>query len=247
MKPARVATTDAFGAIRSELVAAAARKRIAKRRRRRAIGLFVCVVTLAVTSVAVAITNVSTGIPAIDRLLSEAADPPAPAGPGQPTLVPTAPDLHPLAGSVSRPLEVAVGDGPTYTAVAFLTSDGMLCVALAPGDDPGRSRGVGCTAEPLLRERLGAEPIHVSSGGSRWLIGFARGDVTGVATVGARGRTEAALSEAWNPTPSVDAPMRFFVLPQGSASQAPEPGEIAPGAPRIEVHLDDGRVLAIHP
>jgi hypothetical protein len=247
VRPTRVANTDAFGAIRSELVAAAARRRIAKRRRRRAIGLIACVATLAVTSAALAISNVSTGIPAIDRLLSQAGDSVPPTDSGRSTSVPNAPDLRPLAGSVSRPLEVVIADGARYTAIGFRSSDGMVCVALTPDVDSGRGRGVGCTAARLLRERLGAEPIHISSGASRWLIGFARGDVTGVAAVGSRGRTEAALSDAWNPRSSADAAIRFFVLAPGSSSQAPDPGEVAPTAAHLEVRFDDGRVAAIDP
>lgn len=251
---------DPLAAIRSELVAAARRRVLARRRRRRTGSIALATLgLLTVTSGAFALTNTGTGVPSIDRFLSTATKPPGhPAEealrdhePASPSVNPApTPNLEPMAGSASPPLEVSLGAGERALAVGYGTPDGRMCAALASSEIASEPRDgfVGCVSAAVLADALDTYPAStVASGGrdaSTVLVqGFATEDVKSVVVVGPAGRVEAALAGAWAPGVWRGDRLRVFFAVIDREVDKGTPSFRPPIGLPLEVRLADGRTL----
>jgi hypothetical protein len=245
----RARVDDPLPAIGRQLVAAAARRLNTRRRRIRILlTAVVGVGLLGATGGALAVTDVSTGVPAIDRVLdsgSEVSDGTTPDGPGSEALT-----YQPLPGSVTSPVNVRYGEGRSAVAVAYQSQDEMLCVALAEADTPaGAPQGTGgCLRATLLAAALSRGPVRLSGGSglgaSDMLVhGFTSGDVDRLALTASSGRITASLSEGWTPPRWDGGPVRaFFAVIEGGAAEFK--AQHAFPALMFEARLADGQVLA---
>ena len=203
MRSARV-DDDALGALRAELVTAAGRG-IARRQRRRRVVTAVgaAVVVLVLAAGAAAVTNLSTGVSAIDELLE------GEQGYGGPGGLP--------AGGGTGPVDVRMGDG-VYQFVAFLNRRGEVVTAYAEphrGGVRGGGSGGGPRAADLARtlERRGAM-LHGSSHGPEQQVwwGYADGSVETVRVSGRDGEWKVKMSPPWQPPVKGARPLRLLVV-----------------------------------
>jgi hypothetical protein len=189
---------------------------------------------------AFALSGVSTGVPAIDRLLDGATRDFNDVPPGAPR-----PLFQPQRGSVSDKLKFQFR-GHQYTAVGFRAADGSVCSALVEPESNRANGGIGCIGAPSLRRALAQDPGRLSGGGGRGPTiahGFARADVVSLALTGAGHDGVVALSEAWTPGGQHGEPVRFFYLVTNR-----EPGPRIPLLPdgwRLRARLADGSVVTL--
>lgn len=255
---------DPLAAIRGELVAAARRRLLARRRRRRTLATAIATLgLLTVTSGALALTDIGTGVPSIDRFLNTAPEPPgAPAGvppkdhaPSSQSLNPPPPtNFEPAAGSASPPLDVSLGGGERAQAVGYATRDGKMCAALVRADAPSEQPGfAGCASATMLADTLSRFAAStVSAGGMRagggdsastlLIQGFARENVTSVTVIAPGGRVRAALSDAWMPGAREGGRLRVFFAVVHRESVKDIRTFAAVGLP-LEVQLADGSIV----
>lgn len=190
---------------------------------------------------ALALSGVSTGVPAIDRLLDGATRGVKDVPRGAPR-----PMFQPQRGSVSEKLRFQF-HGHRYTAVGYRAADGSVCSALV---EPGSKRangGIGCIGAPSLRRTLAQGPGRLSGGGGGQqtiLHGFARAEVVGLALSGAGHNGVVALSEAWMPAGEEGQPVRFFYVVMNRDATGPRV-PLLPAGVRIEARLADGSVVTL--
>jgi len=189
---------------------------------------------------ALALSGVSTGVPAIDDLLDGATRDFADVPPGAPR-----PLFQPQPGSVSDKLKFQFR-GHEYTAVGFRAADGSVCTALVEPESKRANGGIGCIGAPSLRRALAQGPGRLSGGGGRRPTishGFARADVVSLALTGAGRDGVVALSEAWRPAGEDGQPVRFFYLVTNRRAGPRVP--LLPDGWRIEARLADGSVVTL--
>jgi hypothetical protein len=195
---------DALAALRAELVSAAGRG-IARRRRRRraATALAAGLALLALAAGAAAVANLSTGVPAIDKLLE------VEHGYGGPGGLP--------AGRGTEPVKVRIGDG-VYQFVAYLNRRGEVVTAFAEphrGGVRGGGSGGGARAADLARtlDRRGAV-LHGSSHGPEQRVwwGYADGSVESVRVSARAGEWRVKMSPPWRPPATGARPLRLLVV-----------------------------------
>jgi hypothetical protein len=210
MNSARV-DHDALAALRAELVAAAGRG-IARRRRRRRAGTAVAAaaVLLALAAGAAAVSNLSTGVSAIDELLDVEHGYGRDGGSGG---LP--------AGRGTEPVDVRIGDG-VYQFVAFLNRRGEVVTAYAEphrGGVRGGGSGGGPRAADLARTlgRRGAV-LHGSAHGPEQRVwwGYADGSVESVRVSASAGEWIVKMSPPWRPPATGARPLRLLVIIDGA-------------------------------
>jgi hypothetical protein len=201
MNGARHVETDALAALREELTRAAARQ-ASKRRppRRAAVGIALAVGLLGATGAAAALTDTSTGVPAVDELL--AIDHMG----GRDGLP---------AGDATEPITVRMGDG-SYQMVAYLTRGSQVRIAFAEPHNGGvrGGSGGGWTAAELARrlERRGTDLQGGTYGPEqRVFYGFAEGAVRSVRVKG-DGDWTVKMTEPWTPQAEGARPLRLLVV-----------------------------------
>jgi hypothetical protein len=226
---------------------------------------------LAVAGAATAIAALTTGVPAVDRMLDDMHEaqqqahqrmPPGPP-PGHEPLPPgvkppPTPDLRPGPGSASRPIQLGPAHGVGRSVgVAYVSRDGMICFAraelLGGGDTaPG---GVGCTTPRGIAKRLERTVGFVSGGGGARgsalvSYGVARADVERVRAFWAGRAVQAKLTERWKPVLASVPPLRLFVTvrPAKRPTRPVDADEVRrlSRPPRIELTLADGRVVELN-
>ena len=218
--------TDPLRAIRIELVAAANRRLKARRRLRRATTIAASLFgILTVAGGAMAVSNVTTGVPAIDRLLQSVSDDSADSTTGRSS--PSKPNYEPLPGGVTPPVEVHLGEAKAAVAIGYQSQHGTLCTALAEDRTapPGEPKGTGgCLRRALLAKALRESPVRIVGvsgiGASSLLVhGFARGEVEAMGLTPRSGQIAAALTDAWTPPRWQGDPLRaFFAVVDGDAA-----------------------------
>lgn len=242
---------DPLAAIREQLVAAARRRRVHRRRRRRGVTLAaVALLLLAAGAGASELAGLSTGVPAVDKLLDVENGSGGSEGSARP-------DIRPGTGGASDPLPAPrLAGGPGGTAVAYVSRDGFICSAFA--DDRHRSEndvrgGTGGCLDPAgLRRRLerrGAVlgAFAVGADGQE-ISGHAAADVTEIRAIGPYGTGTARLTDPWTPRVPGGRPQRFFIAYVPAeidvGDDGVQPGEIdeLTRSPLLEVHFADGSV-----
>ncbi|MEX1142472.1 MAG: hypothetical protein WD993_03575 [Thermoleophilaceae bacterium] len=251
--------TDPIGAIRTELVAAARRRRATRLRRRRlATVAATLVATLACVAAASALTDLGTGIPAIDRFLGNYSRNTDRNIDGPPSLHPSAQlDAVPKLGGPAVAIEVPWGPESERAVASLYTSQGgRLCFALVEPVEPGvgmvRGRQESCHDPQILGSRVREKHAVLSGvtfGESTVVHGYAAPgvDVTGV--TGPKGPLRVRASEAI-PLESPDlAGLRLFVayrtdpLMQRDRWSAATPRGGDPRRYAVHARLDDGRAI----
>jgi hypothetical protein len=253
--PTRHVATDALGALRGELVSAARRRAARRRARTRVLAAAAAaVMLLAIAAAAGALSNFSTGVPTVDKLLQIESGVDAP--PGE-----AGRDLRPGPGAASEPLKVPVMDR-TGHAVAYLSRDGRICHATAQRHPriEGSVRGSfgGCYEPADLARQL--ELRTILWGGSslgpdhRVFSGYAAADVEEIRVVGEDHPMRVGLSPPWTPAAPGAEPLRHFVVVDetdidvgGDGVQMNEIDLISRRAPRLQVRLTGGDVREILP
>jgi hypothetical protein len=190
---------------------------------------------------ALALSGVTTGVPAIDRLLDGATRDFADVPRGAPR-----PLFQPQRGSVSDKLSFEFRRH-RYTAVGFRAADGSVCTALVEPESKRANGGIGCIGAPSLRRALAQGPGRLSGGGGRRPTishGFARADVVSLALTGAGHRGVVALSDAWRPAGEDGQPVRFFYLVTNRQA-GPRLPLLPPRGWRIRARLADGSVVTL--
>jgi hypothetical protein len=205
----RVATrhieSDPLGALRAELVGAARRQAVRRSRRRRVVAAATALLTLlAATAGAAALSEFSTGVPTIDRLLDVEGG----------SLV-----GEPGPGGATEPLSVPTNDG-TAQALAYLSRDGTICHVEAEAhpriDGAVRGGGGGCYQAADLAAKLDREGIVWSAStlgpDRRVFSGYADGDVDRIRVLDDPQAADVQLTKPWTPKmPDAEA-LRFFVI-----------------------------------
>ena len=217
--------------LREELVAAAERRATRRRPARRAtFAIALAGGLLAAGGATAALTDFSTGVPAVDELLAikrfGGAD-----------------GLS--AGNASQPISVQMGDG-TYEMVAFLNRRGEVSIAYAEphrGGVRGGGSGGGLPAADLARrlERRGTLlGDRVTAPSSACTGGFADGEVQSVNVKG-DGDWEVRMSPPWTPRAEGARPLRLLVVIDerdvdvgGDGVQPDEVGLISGSPPELE-------------
>jgi hypothetical protein len=209
---------------------------------RRALLVAAVVVALfALAGGALALSGVSTGVPAIDRLLDESTRSFEDVPPGSPV-----PRFQPQRGSVSEKLRFQF-HRHHYTAVGFRAEDGSVCSALVEPESMRATGGIGCIGARSLRRTLALDPARLSGGGGgpeTILNGVARAEVVSLDLIGAGDHGVVALSEAWRPGGEDSQPIRFFYVVLDVAPAGPR-APLLPESLRIEARLEDGSVTRL--
>jgi hypothetical protein len=179
----------------------------------------------------------------VGRLLHDATVPPVPSPPGITDGAPI-PDVEPLAGSVSDPLEFTVG-GTRYTAVGFQTAQSTVCATLTKVG-AGMRPSTGCLRGRLLRDALARQPAHHFAGGGGGpdgfvRMGFARADAVELTPVERTRDVTVILSEPWRPGPWKGEPIRFFFAFDPDEAGPREGWQALP----LTVRLSDGRIVQV--
>jgi hypothetical protein len=244
--PTRHIETDALGALRKELVTAAGRRLARRRARKRALAAAAAALTLlAIAAGAGALSNFSTGVSAIDKLLD------VEQGYGGPGGLP--------AGRGTEPVDVRIGDG-VYQFVAYLNRRGEVVTAYAEphrGGVRGGGSGGGPRAADLARtlERRGAV-LHGSAHGPEQRVwwGYADGAVESVRVGAPAGDWSVKMSPPWRPPATGVRPLRLLVVIDekntdvgGDGVQMDEMDLLSVPPPRLEVRLTGGEVKQIAP
>jgi hypothetical protein len=244
--------SDALAVLRQELVGAA-RRQVARRHRRRRI-LLVAAALLALLAAAVgatALSNFSTGVPTIDKLLdTEVGDGSFGSYLGEPG-----------SGGATEPLTVPTSDG-TAQAVAYLTRDGRICHVQAEAhpriEGAVRGGGGGCYRPADLASELDRNGVAWSSAAlgaeRRVFSGYANADIEGIRVLGEARGANVELTKPWRPrAPSAEA-LRFFVIVDerdidvgDDGLQPDELPLIEADFPPIAVTYSDGRSVKIRP
>lgn len=253
--------TDALGAIRLELIGAARRRAAARRRRRQLAATVATGLTMlvAVTGVS-AVSGFSTGIPVIDKVLSQEhgeqrAAPlkeDIPAGP-------PGTDVRPAPGSTSDALDLRWPDGSAGAkGLAYLSMGGDVCFVRA--GKPGRggateARGrSGCMAPESIGERLTDQPAFVAGvvvGNPTTVSGYAAPDVEAIEITGPGGPLDVQLTRLWTPNTLDGVTMRVFAA---TGDMDLNDGGISPEASSevmdfrnysLRVRLQDGRTVEV--
>ena len=196
--------TDPLAALREELLNAATRRRRSRRRTRRVLVVVAIVAgLLAATAATAAITNFSTGVPAVDELLD------VEGGYGRPDGLP--------AGPGTEPVRVRIGDG-NYDFVAYLNRRGEVVTAYAEphrGGVRGGGSGGGPRAVDLGRtlDRRGTV-LHGSSHGPEQRVywGYADGSVESIRVTNRGGDWLVKMSPPWTPPVQGARPLRLLVV-----------------------------------
>jgi hypothetical protein len=253
--------TDPLGAIRMELVSAARRRTMARRRAKRvstttAVGF----ATLAMAAGATAVMDVSTGVPAIDKVLQVHKDEAvrSEGALGRPTLG----DLQvaEVDNAVSPSLQVPWGAG-SAVGVNYLSRDGELCLALAMTDGEGvsgaRGQATGCTAPGAVSQRLADQASFVSGltvGETLIVNGYANEDLASLSVRGPSGPLEVRLSDVWSPETDGGGPMRVFLAfgpVDANGDGRRDVKDVAlltdPAVYTVEAKLKDGRTVRSGP
>lgn len=200
---------DALAALRAELTMAAGRRiRRHRARRRTAVIVAVIALLLAATAATAGLTNFTTGVPVVDELVGHAPPPPPH---GQHRLA----DNRPGPGPGTEPLDVPMGDG-VYKAVAYLSRDGGICVAVAERHRGGVRGGMGgCPPLDWVNrrvERRGATWAGSSIGlDERTYQALVAGGVQKVEPL-AEGDWRVLVSPSWRPRAPAGRPLRLVVL-----------------------------------
>jgi hypothetical protein len=236
--------SDPIGALRLELVDAA-RRQVARRRKRRRTATIgaALLALLAVAAGASALSEFSTGVPAVDDLLEVE----APSLMDEPT------------GDATEPLPVPTNDGTAHS-VAFLSREGTVCQVEAERhpriEGSVRGGGGGCLpAADMARmlDRHGVRWAGSSLGADRRVFhGFADGDIERIRVPGEAASAEVRITEPWTPRTEGGQALRLFVVIDerdidvgGDGLQVDEQDLIPMGMPTIEVTYADGRTEMI--
>jgi len=242
---------DPLQRIGQELVAAAARSNQRRLRRHRLLAVAVLPALLLTASAgAAAVGDLTTGLPAVDRLLGTE---------GQPD---DGTDPLPGPGNASEPLRLPnSADGTGAGAVAYLSRDGRVCKA--QGDfrrsdgAPRGTSGGGCYAPSDLARILSRRTAiccgSVHGPDRRIYDGFASGDVIALRFFTDDGATfEATLTPAWTPDAPGAKPIRLFVAIDERDLDVGTDGIVQPHeldsmkqGYRVEAELRDGRTVQI--
>jgi hypothetical protein len=214
-----------------------------KRRRTATIGAALLAL-LAVAAGASALSEFSTGVPAVDDLLKVEGG----------SLV-----GEPGPGGATEPLAVPTHDG-TAQALAYLSKDGTVCHVEAERhpriEGSVRGGGGGCWLAADLARKLDRKGV-VWSGSShgperRTYNGYADGDVEGIRVVGEAAGAEVLMTKPWTPRADGGQALRFFVVVDerdigvgGDGVQLGELDRISTPIPPIEVTYADGRTEMI--
>ena len=226
---------DALAALRAELVSAAGR-RSAKRRatRRRAIVAAVVALLLAATAATASLTQLGTGVPAVDQLLD----------------IEARQVLHPGPGSASEPLVVPEGDHRT-NVVAYRARDGSICVATADFHRGGvRGSFGGCPSLRVVNrtiERRAGIWFGSVIGGDRRVNRFlVAGGVREVKPLGP-GDWSVLMTPPWTPPGRAGRPLRLIAVIDeadiGNPDDGVQMGELTPEAynePTLRLTYRDG-------
>jgi hypothetical protein len=179
----------------------------------------------------------------VGHLLRDAPVPPVPSPPGITGGEPI-PDVEPLPGSASDPLQFTVA-GTQYTAVGFQTAQSTVCATLTKVD-AGIRPSTGCFSERLLRDELASKPAHLFAGGGGGpdgfvRKGFARAEAVELTPVDRTSELTVILSKPWRPEPWKGEPIRFFFVfaPDEEAPRIPWPPL------PLDVRLSDGRTVHV--
>ncbi len=189
---------------------------------------------------ALALSGVSTGVPAIDRLLDGATRDFDDVPPGAPV-----PRFQPQRGSVSPKLRFEFR-GHEYTAVGFRAEDGSVCSALVEPESVRANGGIGCIGARSLRRTLAEAPARLSGGGGGPLTisnGFARAEVVSLALSGRGHHGTVSLSKPWRPAGEHSEPIRFFYVVTDATPRARWP--LLPKGMEIKARLADGSVTRL--
>lgn len=258
-----VVDRDALGSIRNELVEAARRRIHTRRRRRRGLAAIAASLALVSSSAAAAtLTDYSTGVKPIDRLLDNISQSPETSSPqDQPTEMPPSVlrDVRPGAGLASEPLRIP-WENAEGVAVAYLTRDNEVCSAMAAvtpgsGDSAPVGAGGGCFPPDILSsmvDRRGGVCCGLIGGPERRILdGYVRKDAVEVRLPSVRGTVDVRLSEPWTPPVPGGSPVRYFVAVITTASPGDvtslTPEQVTEGGriPPIEIEFDDGHVTRV--
>lgn len=251
--------TDPLGAIRKELVLAARRqKAVREQRRRLAIVAATIVAALASLACASAITEIRTGIPAIDRILGNQERNPERIAAGAPAHRPSSRlNATPKVEASALSIEVPGREGATEAVGSlYLSESGRVCFALAQPSEPGggvvRGGQRDCRHPPVLSRRLAEQRVFVAGfafGEFTIVHGYAAPEVEAVRMTGPNGALRMRLSAAWRPEwPGADALRLFMGYRPATTSQGDGWSKAAPAAgdPRayeVRARLGDGRIL----
>jgi hypothetical protein len=236
--------TDPLGAIRVELVNAARRRAIARRRRQRlaTVGA-TTVATLAMATGAGALIAGSTGVSAIDDwlgLLESSTQGPS----GQ--VEHAAPRVTAMPGTATVPLLAANG----MVAVAYVNKDGDVCYAIAKphGEGAGEAReGWGCMAPDALSRSLAGDAAFVANVRAPdgvVVIGFARPEVERLGVKGPGGPFNVKLGGQWTPEAAGAVATRLFVA-VGKSGGADAVGDLRGYS--IEARMEGGQTVTVGP
>lgn len=247
--PIDIIRRDLLSAIRRE--EARATRLAIRRRRQRMMARAVAVITVLAGGTAGAGAAIlgSTGVPALDRLLSvrqtkqqDSASSTSAAGGGGHERRPSI-DHRPQPGSVSKPIVAPWGDGThSATYVAYLTENNEVCLAIVqtssararPGI-PRRAMG-GCQALTFLGQKLTKGPGYSVAMFRAGVAGYTRRDVTRVAVTVPKGSLPVRLSEPWTPAPGA-TPIRTFVASDPPPRQ-PKHQALSPDPRKYKVRVE---------
>jgi hypothetical protein len=249
-----VIDTDPLGVIRAQLVAAAAERTRRHRRHRRLLSAAAAAIALlAAAAGAAALTDFSTGVGAVDRMLQTMPNS-ATSPSGDAVELPAAVerDLRPGPGGASQALRVPWGNGEGV-AVAYLTRDGEVCSAMADAQPEPRDRdpvGVagGCMPPDILArivEKKGGSCCGILGGPSRLILdGYVGANAVSVGVRTSGAPVEAELTDPWTPDSPGARPLRYFVAVVHMDADAEQP-PAGPRIPPIDVRFHDGKVTTV--
>jgi hypothetical protein len=245
MTPTRHVESDALGSLREELMLAATCAPAGRRRARRAaVVVAIVVALLAATAGAAELTGFTTGVPAVDQLLSIESGTSPPGG------SPRA-DFRPGVGPASEALSVPQGK-TIFKTVAYLSRRGDICVASAA---PHRGGGVqgsfgGCPPIEWVNrrvQRLGGTWSGSAIGAERRTNQFlVDGRVSSVRPLD-EGDWTVLMTPPWTPHAPGARPLRLVVTIDetdiGNPDDGVQKGELTPQAydvPTLRLTYPDG-------
>jgi hypothetical protein len=235
------ASRDPLELIRVELVAAAARRN--RRTRRIVLLAALSALFLAASAGAAAVGDLSTGVPAIDKLLAIERGPGTVRDASQPLSLPNSPD------------------GKGAAVVAYLSRGGMVCKVQGDfrrrDDAPRGTSGGGCYRPRDLARILAARTAiccsSVHGPERRVYDGFAAGNVVALRFVFEDGATvKARLTPPWTPQVPGASPVRVFAAVDerdvdvgDDGVQVDEIRLITGPRYRVEADLRNGRTVEV--
>lgn len=238
-----------------------------RRRRRTVTAAFACLLLLILGSAgASAVIFGTTGIPAIDRVLSarqahprQQPGPPRSAGIGRGLPSSARPALEPAPGTTSKPLPIprALGtEGVAYVSTAgkvcFVTVARELDPAVEPGSLPDNFATCGPSPEEIADEldNTPAVVAGIRAAEPAFIVGYAAENVKDLAVTTPEGRPLVVdLSDPWKPEATGSASIRVFVASRPSyldrIGQGPDRESSDPRSYDIRARLDDGRMVRV--